>query len=87
MKLTPFWRPRFVNQDFKLPPSNNDKSKSRKPTYDKNLTTSELRKDNLRAKMKQEEIEKQIEHSLKLKQQEVILKEQKHRTQNEQREQ
>ena len=76
-----------MNQDFKLPPSKHDKSKSRKPTYDKNLTTSELRKDHFRAKMKQEEIEKQIEHSLNFKHQEVILKEQKHRTQNEQREQ
>ena len=44
----------------------------------KSLTPSERRKELLLAKMKREELEKQHEATLRLKQQEFIIKEQQH---------
>ena len=58
--------------------SKSAKSGSSKQSSKKSLTPSERRKELLLAKMKQEELEKQHEATLRLKQQEAIIEEQQH---------
>ena len=58
--------------------SKSAKSGSSKQSSMKSLTPSERRKELLLAKMKREELEKQHEATLRLKQQEAIIKEQQH---------
>ena len=58
--------------------SKSAQSGSSKQSSMKSLTPSELRKELLLAKMKREELEKQHEATLRLKQQEAIIEEQQH---------
>ena len=67
--------------------SKSAKSGSRKQNSMKSLTPSERRKELLLAKMKREELEKQHEATLRLKQQEAIIEEQQHLIEMEQKQQ